>query len=1230
MSSITELIDKILEANKAQSMTALFAYEDLVRSGNQPKSTVLPKKGALTTIYSGLSKAFNTRTGSPRFSIRKATAGPNPRPRKADAPLHPEVKEPQTFSWTPLTTMEAGLTIPYLYGTMKTKGNVITGNIGGSNNTAIQQQIGCVVAVSKGPIESFVSLSVNGETPWNIPDQVNIDYRYGWNNQPILSNWNDAYRTISMNDTVVNAGDPVVVSLDMSGYDDAWIYLKFPSGLYSQANSSSDLADEGCHVRVSIRPVGGDYKLIYGGFIHANRRVITRYYIRLYLDNWGHYFDPLADVTYEVLIAKMTSDKKSSDIHSDPTDKSVAENSLVVENIGVGSRDDFAYNGIALVAIMETATESLNGSLDISTVVKGRKVSVYTTPTSYTLKWSDNPAWVCFDILTQPIWDNASYSWGDLGGGVYGWIPSTFTLARYDGIDPSEIDIQSFIDWAYHCNEIVDSPAYYTPEQSGNEKRCTFNGIFESMTNIWDAAQSVAENARAWLIPPSGTSKYKVILDKITSLTQMFTTANIIQDSLEETYTSIADRAYALQVDFVNQENDWEPETLNVVYQIDTSREETMSLFGITVPSQAWRRAMLDIYYNAYVTVEVQFNVGQDALNCEVGDVVGVQSELPQWGYGGRIVSATNSVIELDREVEILTGTNYQLAVRSSDDTLTTYSIAFSNNPATGATYTLNGTFSPVPVLYDPFAFGKTEGLLVYKPFRVLEIKNNGDETFNIVAQEYNSSIYNIDADTPPIPTPNYSSLNAFPSVTDVLLDEILIKNQDGSIIDCIDVYFNRPNNSLYSEAEIYYRQKGSSSGGLYPPNWVFGGRTNTEKFRILDVIVNAYYEVSIVTVNTAGRKGRPDSSPIEEIWTLGKADPPSNVVDFRASQSGKILVFTWDHIEDADLWGYEIRQGMDFATSLQIIDIQSANRYDYPAPFNGTYRFWIKAIDTSGNYSTIPTSIDVSVTGIEDTLNFVYGPTDKVTDYNNSGQLKYNYVWHTNHFDWSVATGSVGAPGYWRDFTNDPNVLATYETKDLEIASAPVKATIRLDQELEATLEDATDMSFPDRLDTDFPNDTDLHITTTAASYLYYSFSNTTPATGNFTRYITPVQETFRYMRARHIVVADNYDTVVELSHLRAMADMADILFDIRAFDITNATGAVIQYSTYGVTMTCPNPSVQATITYGTSLAAFVSVVPVISRVNSSFFQIELKDIVGQGRISSAAGKVNIQIHGY
>jgi hypothetical protein len=95
-------------------------------------------------------------------------------------------------------------------------------------------------------------------------------------------------------------------------------------------------------------------------------------------------------------------------------------------------------------------------------------------------------------------------------------------------------------------------------------------------------------------------------------------------------------------------------------------------------------------------------------------------------------------------------------------------------------------------------------------------------------------------------------------------------------------------------------------------------------------------------------------------------------------------------------------------------------------------------------------------------------------------------------------------------------------------------------------------------------------------------------------------------------------------------MADMEDILFDIKAFDITNATGAVIQYSTYGVTMTCPNPSVQATITYGTSLAAFVSVVPVISRVNSSFFQIELKDIVGQGRISSAAGKVNIQIHGY
>jgi hypothetical protein len=332
--------------------------------------------------------------------------------------------------------------------------------------------------------------------------------------------------------------------------------------------------------------------------------------------------------------------------------------------------------------------------------------------------------------------------------------------------------------------------------------------------------------------------------------------------------------------------------------------------------------------------------------------------------------------------------------------------------------------FNSLPNRYDPFAFGDPG--LAFKPFRVLKKQDNNDGTFNISAQEYNATIYNVDTNTPALATPNYSSLNATPSVTFDKLDEILIKKQDGSIIDCIDVYFTRPSSSLYSKADIYYRGK-TSSAAPYPDAWTYAGVCGSEKFRIENVLVGYYYQVVIVTNNTAGQKGTITGSPKKEVLTRGKADPPSNVVNFKANQNVNMLTFTWDHIEDADLWGYEIRQGAIYASSTLVIDLQSANRYDWPIPLNGTYRFWIKAIDTSENESLVPASLDVTCTGVDDGLNFLYDH-DLIYEGGMSGPTgtKYHYTWTSGtpgngYLDWDV-----GNPGFtmgsWSAGTDYPN----------------------------------------------------------------------------------------------------------------------------------------------------------------------------------------------------------------
>ena len=1388
--NIQQLIEEILAANQSQDTIANSASENR-RSGSEiPFGNRAKRDG---TIYGGLSKLFNTKTGGPRFSLKNRNA-------EFARVAHPiqEHKTPETYSWSPLTTMESGLTIPYLYGTMKTKGNVIAAHLGGYNNTTSQQIIACILAVSKGPIASFESISINGEAPILLPEVSWVDYRYGWNTQPPLSNFNDAYQLIDLENEPVSYFTPsegleaerlpTIITVDMTGFDDAWIYLSFPSGLYKQMESNGDLANESCNVKVRIKPEGGSYTTVFDSQITNNQNRNYRYYIRLQTDPQGHYFNQLANLSYDIEVTKNSPDKTNDgsmevvavgtdggggsgysisdqldvfvddnstdkffgkadittntitfaqphgfEIIHEPNEivnvrykttagkaptgliddglygvviKSTTElmflnisldasddfkgkltasqggvvmvatlsgsaiasfiilkrgtghkvgdnqqiipyvslsgfasaggatlniieidqsvNTLVIESLVVGSRDDFTYNGIALCAMYETATERLNGSLDVSMVVKGRLVRVYTAPEEYMLVWSDNPAWICLDVLTQPVWTNESYTWD-----VDHWNYNTITLARNDGIDPADIDIGSFYNWAVHCDEIVTAPDYYSEAEAALEKRCTFNGIFDSTTNLWDAAQSIASNARAWLLPPSGTSKYRVVLNAATTVTQIFTSANIIQDSLEETYTSMIDRATALQIDFLNRENDWEPETFNVVYlSADVPREDSLSLSGITVPSQAWRRAMLDLYYNALTTVEVAFNVGQDALNCEVGDVVGVQSELPQWGYGGRIVSSSTSTVVLDRQVELASNHDYQLCVRSSSDVLTTYPILFSNNPASGftdpvarTTNHLKGTFNSVPALYDPYAFGATIGLMKYKPFRVVELTNNGDETFHIVGHEYNATVWNMDSDTPPLTTPNYSSLNAHPPVTFDQLDEILIINSDGTIIDCLDVYFTRPSSSLYAKAAIYYKQKTGGSG-VYPDAWVYAGTTDTEKFRISNVLysespihaLEIWYKVAIVTINTAGVKGHIKNSPWKEVQTVGKLDPPSTVTNFTAVQDDQYVCFSWTHIPDMDLLGYEIRMGGDHWEEAHDILVTglSKDKWQWKAWIDGTYIFRIKAIDTTKHYSLFDAIMVITLVGIVNNFFLAY---DDILE--GAPGTKVNMTYE-----------ATPVKRLYLNYTGDvlDSLTGSYASNAIDCFQA-VTQLVQIDVTSYVHNRLATDQTYPDRTDQSYPNDTDQHVHMDGGvTVIEYAISVDNITWTAFAPYTVGINAYFRYIKLKVSQTNPSLDSAYSIYSIKTLLDVPDVTIRIKnlvvpVIDDVHGPWYRVRFSDYSSKTFLTPPYVGATLK---NIA--YNIHPIIEHETTTSFEIIVVDAASE----SISGTVDIIAWGY
>src|SRR4029077_1641567 len=82
-------------------------------------------------------------------------------------------------------------------------------------------------------------------------------------------------------------------------------------------------------------------------------------------------------------------------------------------------------------------------------------------------------------------------------------------------------------------------------------------------------------------------------------------------------------------------------------------------------------------------------------------------------------------------------------------------------------------------------------------------------------------------------------------------------------------------------------------------------------------------------------------------------------------NQSRDRITFGWTGISDIDLSGYEIRFGTSWATG-KVLATQIKTTSFISLNINlGTQNFWIKAIDTSGNYSATETQAVVSVTSV-------------------------------------------------------------------------------------------------------------------------------------------------------------------------------------------------------------------------------------------------------------------------
>lgn len=285
-------------------------------------------------------------------------------------------------------------------------------------------------------------------------------------------------------------------------------------------------------------------------------------------------------------------------------------NSIYLVDITQYEDNPVAYNNTAYYGAQVKLGTEINGEPAFTALVEGKLVNIYDREGNITaFQWSDNPADITLDILLN-------------------------TSNNY-AISPTRIDFAAFDDWRQFCST----------------NNLQFNGIFDTISNVWDAAAVVTRVGRAGIVLEGLT--WTVIIEAAKDPTMMFSQANIVKDTLSLQWTGRKDRANLYEVQYADKADDYKQHSAfamddSFIKNGDALIQQTVTLTGVTDATQAANEAYLLLNIARYVNQIISFDVPYQALGVSVGDVFLFQHDMVNWGFEGLITDVNDANFTID------------------------------------------------------------------------------------------------------------------------------------------------------------------------------------------------------------------------------------------------------------------------------------------------------------------------------------------------------------------------------------------------------------------------------------------------------------------------------------------------------------------------------------------------------------------------------------------------------
>lgn len=340
--------------------------------------------------------------------------------------------------------------------------------------------------------------------------------------------------------------------------------------------------------------------------------------------------------------------------------------------------------------------------------------------------WTNNPAWIWFDILTE----------------------SRFGLGRR--VTPAMLDKWELYRIAQRCDQKVPDGK----DGSGTEPRFMFDVYIQAQADAWQVIKDIAAGFNGMTF--WGNNMFNVVSDMPadTSKLQILTRASVVG---KPTYSSGSEknRYSSALINFSDPDNHYQDRTTAVMFPELVKqfkfKQTQLTAIGCTRESEAQRRGGWAVYSNSLDRI-ITVQTGLDGFAYVPGTVFAFADErLSGRVYGGRITeyNAALKSVTTDRGTSTLAGDT--LMIRTQGGIVESRTIQAVN----GQQLILATAFTAEPLPNAIFVIDAGQLRLQY--FRVTNLTFNDEEnTYSITGAEYNGAKYdavdnNARLDTPPI-----------------------------------------------------------------------------------------------------------------------------------------------------------------------------------------------------------------------------------------------------------------------------------------------------------------------------------------------------------------------------------------------------------------------------------------------------------------------------------------------